>query len=138
MSTMEERKKMWVAEMLHEHKELRVTMKHARDFLQRPRPEPGDEGFHRWATEMSRHLVDLYDRMFTHFRAEERSGVIGDLAERFPRSAKRVERLQSEHSIMLDDLRGLINDVMQYAAAIVPEDPRLRQKLVAVLDRIDT
>ena len=131
------KKKAWADDMMEEHRQLRSTLAAAREFLVRPRPEPGEEGFHRWATAMSQHLVELYDRMFRHFRDEEDSGMLDDLAHRFPRSATRVRRLQGEHAVLLGELRLLINDVMEYSAGIPPSDPRLRQKLEGVLDSID-
>lgn len=127
----------WVQKMLEDHKELRKVLGSTREFLMNPRPDPGETGFHRWATAMSKQLVELYDGLFRHFREEEQCGAFEDLVRRYPRSSTRVERLQDEHERLLGDLRGLMNEIMEYAAGIAPDNPRLRRKLKEVLDRVD-
>jgi hypothetical protein len=127
----------WIRKMLEDHRELRAVLGSTREFLMNPRPDPGEMGFHRWATAMSKQLVEFYDGLFRHFREEERSGVFEDLVRRYPRSASRVDRLQKQHSCLLADLRDLMNEVMEYAAGIAPDNPRLRRKLEDLLDRVE-
>jgi hypothetical protein len=128
----------WVRHMLEEHEELRAILATTRDFLENPRPDPGETGFHRWATAMSKQLVELYDGLFRHFREEEQCGVFQDLARRYPRSSGRVERFQHQHECLLGDLRELMNEVMEYSAGIASDNPRLRRKLEDVIDRVDS
>jgi hypothetical protein len=127
----------WVKHMLDEHEELRATLNSTRVFLENPRPDPGETGFHRWATAMSKQLVELYDGLFRHFREEQECGVFEDLIERYPRAATRLERLQKQHDCLLADLRDIMNEVMEYSAGIAPDNPRLRRALESVLDRVE-
>ena len=87
MTQTRQEQKAWVKQMLEEHEELRATIGASRSFLENPRPDPGETGFHRWATAMSKQLVELYDGLFRHFREEEQCGVFQDLARRYPRSS---------------------------------------------------
>ena len=127
----------WMQQMLEEHDELRLTLARAREFLENPRPDPGETGFHRWATAMSKQLVDLYDGLFRHFRNEEEGGVFEDLQRRYPRSSSRIARFQGEHDTLLTSLRELMNEVMEYSAGIAPDDPRLRSRLSKVLVQLE-
>lgn len=127
-----------VKQMLEEHGEMRTVLGTTRDFLLNPRPDPGETGFRRWATAMSKQLVELHDGLFRHFREEESCGVFQDLARRYPRSSDRVDRLQSQHECLLGDLRGLMSEVGEYSEGIASDDPRLRRKLEDVLNRVDT
>jgi hypothetical protein len=124
----------WMETMLAEHEELRTTLTSVRTFLADPRPDPGQAGFHRWATTMSKQLVDLYDALFRHFRNEEESGVFKDLETRYPRASRRIAALQGEHAMLLGQLRNLMGEVMEYSAGIADDNPRLRGKLTDVLD----
>ncbi len=133
----EQKQKAWVNQMLDEHDELRETLSEVRDFLVAPRPDPGAEGFHRWATAMSKQLIDLYDGLFRHFRSEEDCGVFTDLMRRYPRSSQRVESLRAEHAVLLDDLRELMKEVMEYSAGIAVEEPQIRRKLENIMQRLD-
>lgn len=133
----EQKQKAWVQQMLEEHRELRDTLSEAREFLDIPRPEPGTEGFHRWATAMSKQLIDLYDGLFRHFRSEEDCGVFTDLMRRYPRSSERVEGLRGEHTVLLEDLRELMKEVMKYSAGIAVEEPKIRRKLENIMKRLD-
>ena len=123
--------------MLEEHAELRETLATTRNFLENPRPDLGETGFHRWATAMSKQLVELYDGLFRHFREEESCGVFEDLSRRYPRAAQRVAQFQGQHENLLGDLRELMNEVMEYAAGQAPDDPRLRRKFEEVLNRVE-
>jgi len=127
----------WVKQMLEEHAELRAILGTTREFLENPRPDPGESGFHRWATAMSKQLVELYDALFRHFREEECCGVFQDLIQRYPRATDRVTRFQKQHGSLLGDLRELMNEVMEYSAGHAPDDPRLRRKLENVLNRVE-
>jgi hypothetical protein len=133
----QQKQKAWVNQMLDEHHELRETLSEVRKFLVTPRPDPGTEGFHRWATAMSKQLIDLYDGLFRHFRSEEDCGVFTDLMRRYPRSSQRVESLRGEHADLLGDLRELMNEVMEYSAGIAIEEPTIRRKLENIMQRLE-
>jgi hypothetical protein len=133
----EQKQKAWVNQMLEEHHELRETLGEVRNFLGTPRPDPGTDGFHRWATAMSKQLIDLYDGLFRHFRSEEDCGVFTDLMRRYPRSSQRVENLRAEHAVLLEDLRELMTQVMEYSAGIAREKPQIRRKLEGIMQRLD-
>ena len=133
----DQKQKAWVQQMLEEHRELRETLREARDFLDIPRPDLGTEGFHSWATAMSKQLIDLYDGLFRHFRSEEDCGVFTDLMRRYPRSSQRVEGLRGEHAVLLEDLRELMKEVMEYSAGIAVKEPQIRRKLEDIMKRLD-
>ena len=137
MAQTKQEQEAWVKHMLEEHAELRGILAATREFLENPRPDPGETGFHRWATAMSKQLVELYDGLFRHFREEENCGVFEDLARRYPRASARVERYQKQHECLLADLRELMTEVMEYSAGHAPDDPRLRRKLDDVLNRVE-
>ena len=123
--------------LLDEHRKLRAVLGTTREFLENPRPDPGETGYRRWAAAMSKRLVDLSDGLGQHFREEESCGVFQDLARRYPRSSDRVEHLQDQHESLLGDLRELMSEVTEYSTGIASDDPRLRRKLVDVLNRVD-
>lgn len=128
----------WVQEMLAEHEELRGTLASLRAFLEDPRPDPGERGFHHWATGMSEKLLGLHDALFRHFRNEEESGVFRDLEIRYPRASRRIAVFQEQHTTLLGALRRLMVEVVEYSAGIASDDPRLRKKVAEVLGQVES
>ena len=126
----------WIVQVMEEHRELNALVSNLRDFLDRPRPKIGDQGSHRWAAELSGHLVKLHDRLFRHFRYEEQGGMVEDLLERHPRASDRIESVMGEHPEMLDCCRTLLTDCLAYSEGTRPEDPALRRRLLALLDQL--
>lgn len=127
----------WVNQMLEEHDELRAMLGSARIFLENPRPDPGETGSRRWAKGMSEQLDRLHGGLSRHFHEEERDGEFMELARRYPRASDRVELFQSQHRSLIGDLEILLGEVRAYATGGSTDDPRLRRRLVDVLDRVD-
>ena len=120
---------------LREHTELREVMDDLQHFLEKPRPEIGQKGFHTWASEMSRRLVGLHDRLFQHFNDEEESGMLDELEERHPRAYEKIQALRGEHGEILAGIRDLMSATLSYSEGKKPPDPRLRQRLARILDK---
>ena len=124
----------WVEEVLEEHKRLRVMIAEVRQILTQPRPDPGEPGAHTWASELSVHLVKLHDELFRHFRFEESVGLVEDVIERHPRALARLEAVVGQHPEMLRALRSIMTDALTYSEGKLPEDPKLRQRTLTLLD----
>ena len=124
----------WVDEVLEEHKRLRAMCAELREVLGLPRPEAGVQGAHSWASDLSVRLVKLHDELFRHFRFEESVGLVEDVGERHPRAFPRLEAVIGQHPVMLSDLRSIMADALTYSEGKLPEDPKLRQRTLALLD----
>lgn len=119
-----------------EHAEFRKINEGLRGFLDRPRPEIGHEGYHRWAAGLARHLVDLHDKLVIHFRHEEQDGFFEAIVDQAPSFAKRVDALSGEHGTILDGVRDLMNATLRYSEGKEPVDPHLRTRITTVLDQL--
>lgn len=124
----------WIEEVLEEHKRLRVMTAEIRQILGQPRPDAGQPGAHSWAADLSVRLVKLHDELFRHFRFEESMGLVEDVIERHPRAMARLEAVIGQHPDMLRDLRSIMTDSLTYSEGRMPEDPRLRQRTLELLD----
>jgi hypothetical protein len=124
----------WIEEVLEEHKRLRVMIAEIRQILSQPRPDPGLPGAHSWAADLSVRLVKLHDELFRHFRFEESAGLVEDVIERHPRAMDRLEAIVGQHPHMLRELRSIMSDALTYSEGKMPEDPRLRQRTLSLLD----
>ncbi|MAG57046.1 MAG: hypothetical protein CMJ83_12195 [Planctomycetes bacterium] len=122
--------------MLEEHRELQKLVTDLRTFLKRPRPKLGDGGAHTWATSLAADLVTLHDRVFRHFREEERSGVLDDLCALHPRAARAVMLLKDEHEEILTGFRTILRSVMTYSESKTPEIPHLRRRTWSILEQL--
>lgn len=129
--------KKWAEQVLEEHRELRRKKDRLREFLGEPRPEAGATGAHTWAAELARQLVALHDELFRHFRFEEEGGMAEEISTRHPRATVDVERLLGEHPDMLRDVRKLMDETLTYSEGRAPEDPSLRYRVTALLNRLE-
>lgn len=126
----------WMDEVLEEHKRLRVMVAEIRQILVQPRPEAGQPGAHSWAADLSVRLVKLHDELYRHFRFEESVGLVEDVIERHPRAMSRLEAVVGQHPAMLRNLRSIMTDALTYSEGEMPEDPRLRQRTLDLLDTL--
>lgn len=120
---------------LEEHHELRGMVAALEDFLEMPRPEIGQKGYHTWASELSGRLVALHDRLFRHFRSEEEGGLMEELSDLNPRASTRIRLLEGEHGQILEGLRETMSASMRYSEGKEPADPRLRQRVRRILEQ---
>lgn len=126
----------WFQQVLEEHRELHRTVAGIREFLQLPRPEPGETGAHAWAARLSKSLVAFHDELFRHFRFEDEGGMAEDIARRHPRAAAAAEQLSNEHTEILSEVRLLMNETLTYSQAGSSTELSLRRRVTAVLDRL--
>ena len=126
-----------IDEIVDEHRELRKMTAALRAFLEAPRPQVGAPGAHTWAAEFAEHLLKLHDKVFRHFRHEERSGVLEEIGRENPQAAAAVEVLGRDHDRMLADLRTLLGAAMVYSEAKAPEDSRLRRWALSTLSHLE-
>lgn len=129
--------KTWTEQVLEEHRELRGKKERLREYLRAPRPETGATGAHTWAAGLARQLLSLHDELFRHFRFEDEGGMVEDIKVRHPRATAQVEGLVSEHPEMLDEARRLMNETLTYSEGREPEDPSLRLRVTALLNRLE-
>ena len=85
---------------------------------------------------MARQLTRLHDRISRHFRSEERSEFLDEISPRRPHIARSIETLQQDHGRILLDLEAIREAAAVYAEGREPEEPQLRRRTLAVLDRI--
>jgi len=124
-------------QILEDHEALRSMIADLRAFLEDKRPEIGQRGFHTWAADLSHRLVSLHDKIFRHFRAEDQEGLMDDLAMRHPSAAARIENLNKEHDDILLNLRNLMSATLRYSEGKSPRDPRLRKRMLSLLDQLN-
>jgi len=118
---------------LQEHQELRENVSQLESFLDLPRPEIGQKGYHTWSSDLAVRLVALHDKLFRHFRTEEEGGLMDELSRMHPRAATKIDKLESEHSEILEGLRNVMSAALRYSEGKMPADPRLRQRVKKVL-----
>jgi len=123
--------------VLDEHRELRALGGELSEFLERPRPEVGQNGAHTWAASLARMLVTFHDKVFRHFRDEEDSGCLDELVAAKPRAARAVDALREEHGRLLADLRSALDSAMMYSESKPPECLTLRRATRSILERFD-
>lgn len=123
-------------QVLAEHRELRTLLTHLEGYTAQPRPEIGNDGFHRWAADLSKHLVELHDKLFRHFRFETSSGVFDELVKIHPRGAKPLQELQGQHPQLLREVRELVHSSLSYSQGEEPANPRLRRRLGEILTHL--
>jgi hypothetical protein len=126
----------WIDEVLEEHKRLRVMIAEVRQILAQPRPTAGRPVAHSWAADFSVRPFKLQDELFRHFRFDESMGLVEDVIERHPRALARLEAVVGQHPDMLRDLRSIMTDALTYSEGEEPEDPRLRQRTLTLLDEL--
>jgi len=67
------------------------------------------DGSGRWVADLLEHLPGLARTMREHFEGEERGPLYGDLPQRRPRTATRLEALKVEHPLMLAEIAKIID-----------------------------
>jgi hypothetical protein len=123
-------------ELLMEHRQLVKAIEETKEILKQPRPAAGSESSHDWGSTMARQLTRLHERVSRHFRAEEGSEFLEDISPKRPHVARSFETLQQEHARILGDLRSLQEAALIYSEGKEPDEPRLRRRTLAVLDRL--
>ena len=126
----------WAAQVLEEHEHLRELIADLKTFLEAPRPKIGEKGSHTWSSELSQRLVTLHDELFRHFRFEDEGGMVEELTVAHPRFADRINEVVAEHPQMLKAVRSIMVDALSYSEGEKPEDPKLRRRVLAVLDQL--
>ena len=122
--------------ILREHRELRTLLDELSLFTVEPRPGIGEMGYHTWGAALARHLVELHDRLFRHFRTEDESGFFVQVKKQRPRYAKVVDRIFAEHPLFLTEIQSIVGDCLAYSTGNAPDEPRLRLRLRTLLDRL--
>jgi iron-sulfur cluster repair protein YtfE (RIC family) len=122
--------------IVDQHQQLRRMIAELRAFLEEPRPEVGAKGSHSWASSLTEMLLRLHDKLFRHFREEERSGFLDELEREYPRAMHEIATLRSDHDRLLGDLRAILSAGMTYAEGKQPGNPQLRRWVVSLLDQI--
>jgi hypothetical protein len=124
-------------EAIHqEHEELRKIICELREYLKLPRPQVGETGYQRWSGGLSERVVRLHDRISRHFHREDKEEMLEKLARQHPRATRVTEKLQHDHTEILVELRHLAMASLRYEDGKTPEDPRLRRRLISVLDHL--
>ncbi len=121
-------------ELLKDHSTLRGEIGDLREFLEAPRPEPGDEACSTWLPSLTEKITRLYTRAVQHFHREERSGVLADIRDQHPRAIATMETLRRDHDRILADLRSILSTVMVYGKGDMPASP-LRRWALLILDQ---
>ena len=121
-------------EALDEHQELRGIVAALEMFLELPRPEIGQKGYHTWASDLSGRLMGLHDKLFRHFRSEEEGGLLEELSSMNPRASGRIDALEGQHGEILEGIRTVMSASMRYSEGKEPADPRLRLRVKKVLE----
>ena len=129
--------KSWAKQVLEEHRELRKKVKGLREYICEPRPAVGEEGAHSWAANLASQLVNLHDELVRHFRFEDESGMVEDVAEKHPRALVQAEALAGEHPQMLKELRRLMAEALDYSEGNPPEDCPLRRGVCSLLNQLE-
>jgi len=123
-------------QILREHRELRTLLDDLSLFTVEPRPGIGEMGYHTWGASLARHLVEMHDRLFRHFRTETQGGFFEQVKKLRPRSSEVVDRILEEHPLFLTEIQAIVNDSLAYSSGDQPDDPRLRLRLRTLLDRL--
>ena len=123
-------------DLLEGHHSMQNAIEDLKGFLDEPRPGVGKRGSHSWAAGMAEKLMQLHDRLFRHFRAEEMSESLRDLSVNRPHIHRSFEALRLDHDRILADLRSILGAAMIYSEGKPPENPQLRRWALSVLDRL--
>jgi hypothetical protein len=123
-------------EVLEQHRDIEGTIEKLKQFLEQPRPEIGVKGSHTWANQLAADLLVLHDKIFRHFREEEKSGFLEEITLREPQAIRTVETLRRDHDRILSELRELMSSAIVYSEEKMPESPRLRKWTLSLLDRL--
>jgi len=119
-----------------EHRQLVQAIEQTKEILRQPRPDVSSELSHGWGVTMARQLTQLHDHVSRHFHSEEHSDFLEDLSPKRPHVARSIETLQQDHVRILGDLQAIQESARIYASGIEPDEPQLRRRTLAVLERI--
>ena len=119
-----------------EHRQLVQAIEETKEILKQPRPDVGSESSHGWGVSIARQLTQLHDHVSSHFRSEEQSEFLEDLSPKRPHVARSIEMLQQDHGRILGDLQAIREAAVFYAEGKEPDEPQLRRRTLAVLERI--
>jgi hypothetical protein len=122
--------------VVEQHDELRDIIQQLKRFLEPPRPKIGETGYHTWASALAENLTHLHDKLFRHFREEERSGFLDELERQNPSAVRAVETLRRDHDRLLADIRAVLGSALIYAEGKIPENPALRRWTLSILDQL--
>jgi hypothetical protein len=122
--------------ILREHEELRASVAELEEYLELPRPELGSDEAHEWSQGLTRKLLVLHDYLASHFRMEEATGLMQDLARAHPRAARSIGELEKAHDPILDNLRAALDAAMVYGEDRAPSTSKLRTWVSAILENI--
>jgi hypothetical protein len=125
-----------IEELLMEHRQLVRAIEETKEILKQLRPEAGSKSSHGWGNTMALQLTRLHARVSRHFRSEEQSEFLEDLYPKRPHVARSIETLQQDHERILGDLHAIREAAALYAEGKEPDEPQLRRRTLAVLDRI--
>ncbi len=119
-----------------EHRQLVQAIEETKEIVKQPRPEAGSDASLGWGSSMVQQLTRLHDRISRHFRSEEKSEFLEELSPRRPHVARSIEMLQQDPELILGDLQAIREAAVIYAEGKEPDEPQLRRRTLAVLDRI--
>ena len=122
--------------IVEQHRELRELIEELRDFLKVPRPGLGETGSHTWASALADRLGRFHDKVFRHFREEERAGFLDELQRENPGATHLLEALKKDHDRILADTRAILTATLTYGEGKKLENPQLRRWTSAVLDQL--
>jgi len=124
-------------QVAQQHEEIHGIVAEIRLFLETPRPDVGEKGAHSWSTNLSEHLLLLHDKLYRHFRDEERTGFLGELNRAFPRASRAIDALCKEHDWILRNLGSLLSASICYSAGRAPENPQLRRWALSLVEHLE-
>jgi len=124
-------------QVAQQHEEIHGIIAELRLFLETPRPDVGEKGAHSWSTKLSEHLLLLHDKLYRHFRDEERTGFLGELNRAFPRASRAIDALCKEHDWILRNLGSLLSASICYSAGRAPENPQLRRWALSLVEHLE-
>ncbi len=128
--------KLRVEGLLLEHRQVVKAVEDVREFLKNPRPEIETESSHHWGISMAEKLKWLNDQLLSHFRDEESSEILDELSRTRPHISRMFENLQEDHGSILADFNSILEAAMSYSEGRAPENPQLRRRTLAVLERL--
>lgn len=123
-------------EIAAQHGALKVQIRELRTYLEKDRPAVQASSAHTWAIDLTGRLVEFQNSLFQHFRGEERSGVMDEIGQRFPRALPAINTLRTEHGRILQDLNSILSAAMTYSQGETPENPHLRRWTSSLLERL--
>jgi hemerythrin-like domain-containing protein len=122
--------------VIDEHRELRQMMRELRQFLDGLQPQTATEDAHIWAGDLAERLVKLHRKLFLHFREEDRSGILEELADRFPWAEQTIQMLHAEHDQILSEVRAIVAATMVCVEDKLSSDCDLRDRTLRLFDQM--